>query len=65
MGDLAGHLADGFWLVVGSGDSGTRHNQLWVELNFCARTSRMLGGEGAAPGYLFSVNGFKGGSLQL
>jgi len=45
MGDLAGHLADGFWLVVGSGDSGTRHNQLWVELNFCARTSGCSAGK--------------------
>ena len=55
-GGLVGHLADGFWLVVGAWDSGTPHNQLWVELSICVRTSRMVGGEGATPGYLFSVN---------
>jgi len=34
MGGLAGHLSDGFWFVVGDWDSGTPHNQLWVELSF-------------------------------
>jgi len=56
MGGLAGHLGDRFRLIIGVWDAGTPHNELGVELSFCAQTSRMLGAEGAAPGYLFSVN---------